>query len=195
MKQISEEDRHRLNDAVDAIKRRTSAHFALVVTPVSDRYSHYPLLWAAAITLVTGGVLGIVWQQLELRTGFLIEAATLASLALIFDWLPLRLLLVPARIKREHCVDLAHREFAARILADSEHRPGMLFFVSLGERYVEILADNALHIRVGEDVWGRIVADFVTALQADRLIIDGLIASLDACGSLLGKHYPPSVVG
>lgn len=109
-----------------------------------------------------GGLLAIFWPLLPLPIGFLIQAGTFAGSALIFDWLPLRLLLVPGRIKREHCVGLARREFAARILADHEHRPGMLLFVSLGERHVEILADNA-YTCVGRATWNRAIATFMTA--------------------------------
>ena len=190
MKHLSDDARRRLDEAMALVAKRTSAHFALVITPISDRYQLFPLLWAAAIAFVTGGGMAIVWPHLPLSTGFLIEAATLAVLALIFDWLPLRLLLVPGHVKREHCADLARREFAARILADHEHRPGMLFFVSLGEHHVEILADNAVHTRIGQEAWNGIVADFVTSLQKNPLTVEGLLKSIDTCGALLARYFP-----
>lgn len=192
MKHISDDDSRRLQKLMMTVEQRTAAHFALVVTPLSDRYLFFPLLWAVAAAFAVGGILAVFWPDLSLRIGFLVEAGTLASLALVFDWLPLRLLLVPERIKRRHCIVLAHREFAARILADREHRPGMLLFVSLGERYVEILADNALHTCVGEDAWDRVVTDFVTASKAGQSIVDGLISSAEACVAMLEMHYPRS---
>ena len=190
MKHISDEESRRLREATAAVELRTRAHFALVVTPLSDRYSLFPLVWAAAIAIIVGGVLATFWPQLPLRTGFLIEAGTLAGLALIFDWPPVRMLIVPDRVKREHCVALARREFGARILADHEHRPGMLLFVSLGERHVEILADNALHKCVGEEAWGRVVGDFVRAPKAGTSMVDGLISSTEACVAMLEIHFP-----
>ena len=195
MKHMSEEDHRRLHEVMATIKQRTSAHFALVVTPISDRYLLFPLLWAAAVAFVVGGILAIFWPHLPLRVGFLIEAGTFASLALVFDWLPLRLLLVPGRVRRDHCTGLARREFAARILADHEHRPGMLLFVSMGERHVEILADNALHTRVGEEAWRRVVAGIVAAPKAGQSIMDGLVSSIEACATMLEMHYPPIAGG
>lgn len=190
MKHMSDDDSRRLHELMTTVERRTGAHFALVVTPLSDRYLLFPLIWAAAAALAVGGLLAIFWPLLPLPIGFLIQAGTFASLALIFDWLPLRLLLVPGHIKREHCVGLARREFAARILADHEHRPGMLFFVSLGERHVEILADNALHTCVGEAAWNRAIATFMTAPKAGKSIANGLIDSIEACVATLEMHYP-----
>jgi len=187
---MSQEDHRRLHEAMTATEKRTSAHFALIVTPVSDRYLLFPAMWAAVVAFIVGGVLAMFWHHLSFRIGFLMESGTFVALALIFDWLPLRLLLVPAQVKREHCVSLARREFAARILADDQHRPGMLFFASLGERHVEILADAALHRCVGEDAWRRIVESFVAAPKAGQSIVDGLQSSVEACAALLELHYP-----
>jgi len=110
-------------------------------------------------------------------------------LSLILDWLPLRLRLVPRRAKHAHARQLAHREFAARILAAAPHRNGVLFFVSLGERYVEVIADRDIHARVPEGIWDRIVADFIAAVKAGRLA-DGFIAAIEACAAVLETHYP-----
>jgi putative membrane protein len=190
MRHVSDDDHQRLRAAITAAGLRTDAHLALVVTPVSDRYLLFPLIWAAAAAFAVGGLLATLWPQLPLRAGFLIEVATMASLALIFDWLPLRLLLVPRRVRREHCTALARREFAARILADHEHRPGMLLFVSLGEHHVEILADNGLHERVGEDAWRRVIQEFVAAPKARKSVVDGLVGSIENCAAILEIHYP-----
>ncbi len=65
----------------------------------------------------------------------------------------------------------------------------MLFFVSLGERYVEVIADRDIHARVPEGIWDRIVADFIAAVKAGRLA-DGFIAAIEACAAVLETHYP-----
>ncbi|MGH7014119.1 MAG: TPM domain-containing protein [Stellaceae bacterium] len=98
-------------------------------------------------------------------------------------------MLVPRRVKHARARQLAHLEFAARILAQKEHPHGMLFFVSLGERYVEILADAALHAHVGEGEWQAIVDRFVAAAKAGALA-DGLIAAIESCAAHLERHFP-----
>jgi putative membrane protein len=96
---------------------------------------------------------------------------------------------VPATIQRSRAAALAHREFSSRILADPQHRNGILFFVSLGERYVQVMADPETHARINPDVWDKLVADFIAAVKADRLT-EGAIAAINACGALLVEHYP-----
>lgn len=68
-------------------------------------------------------------------------------------------------------------------------RVEFLFFVSLGERYTEVIADSALHYAAGQDAWEKIVADFTTAAGSGH-IAHGFIAGINACGAFLEKHQP-----
>jgi putative membrane protein len=64
-----------------------------------------------------------------------------------------------------------------------------LFFASLGERYVEIVASRDLHGRFGEEAWNRIVRAFSDSAKQGRLV-QGLIDAIDACAQHLETHYP-----
>ena len=59
-------------------------------------------------------------------------------LTILLDVLPIRLAMVPARVKQASARNLAHREFAAHLMGEGPYRMRILMFVSLGERYVEI---------------------------------------------------------
>ncbi len=182
-------ERERIHAATSAVEQRTSAIFALAIVPVSERYLLYPLVWGAVLALTATGVLALLYPELPIGIGFAVDAALFVALSLILDWRPLRLALVPRRVKHVRAHQLAHREFAARILANAQHRDGVLFFVSLGERYVEVMADRDIHARVAEGTWDRIVADFTAAVKAGRLA-DGFIAAIEACAVVLETHYP-----
>lgn len=188
---LSAEEQARLHAVVAAVERRTGARFALAVVPVSDRYLLYPLLWGAAAGVIASGILALLRPDLAIGTGLLVNVAVFAVLALVLDWLPLRLAVVPRRIKLHHARLLAHREFAARILASAEHRNGVLFFASLGERYIEIIADRDIHAKVAAGTWERIVAEFAAAAKEGRLA-QGFVAAAEACGAVLETHYPSS---
>jgi len=186
---LTQEERTRIHEAVAVTERRTSAVFALVIVPVSDRYALFPAVWAAVLALLATGVVALLWPALGIRIGFVIDAAVFASLLLALDWLPLRLRIAPASVKHSQARRLAHREFAVRIAGASHHRNGVLFFVSLGERYAEVIADRDIHSRVASDTWDRLVADFIAAVKAGRLA-QGFIAAVETCGDILETHYP-----
>ena len=183
-RQLSADEKERILAAVAAAETRTQVHVAVSIVPASDRYLLYPLVWAAVAALVAGGALAFARPHLALGEGFAIEAIVFVALSFLLDWWPLRLLLVPRRIRDRHAQLLAHREFAARVLASHERKGGVLFFASLGERYAEILADRDTHERVGGAQWNRIVADYVDSARRGR-IADGIVAAVAACSAVL----------
>ena len=124
----------------------------------------------------------------------MLQLSIVIVLTLLFDWLPIRLRLVPHHVKRAHARHLAHREFAARYAHGGPQPSRILLFVSLGERYVEIIADHQTHAAVPGNVWEQTVSDFVTAVQAGR-VADGLLAAIEACGTVLRTHHPAAPNG
>ena len=154
-------ERERIDAAMKTAGARTSADFALVIVPVSDRYTLYPLLWAAIVALSVTGIVALLRPGYSIQTGFIINGALFIALALALDWMPLRMRLVPAEVKRTHARQLAHREFAVRIVAPGTRRTGVMFFVSIGERYAEILADRDTHALAPDAIWNKIVDRFL----------------------------------
>jgi putative membrane protein len=186
---LTPEEHERIAAAVAGVQGRTNASFALALLPISDRYSFFPPIGGAFLALAVLGILSLLRPQLTIGTGFLVAALSFAVFTLILDWLPLRLLIVPKSLKHRLASEMALREFAARILASAEHRNGLLLFVSLRERYVEIVADRGIHSRVAEGTWDKIVAEFLMAVKADRLA-EGLVAAIESCGAVLQAEFP-----
>ena len=185
---LSPEEYARIDAAILAVERRTAADLDLVVTRVSDRYSLYPLIWAALTTILLACVVAILRPGTGARALVLIELIVLIASTVIFDWMPIRLMMVPARIKRAHARRLARLEFTAHNDGEPDRRR-ILLFVSMGERYVEIIADRATHRMAAESVWSKIVADFLATVKSGR-ISDGIVAAIEACGAVLAAYHP-----
>jgi putative membrane protein len=185
--QLNEDDRHRIQAAVAAAEARTGAHIVTSIVPASDRYGLFPIVWAALIALLTGGVLAFFERAMFARENFAIEAAVFVVLSLIFDWWPVRLRLVPRHVRHVRASAFAHREYAARILGHDSGKGGVMVFVSLGERYAEVIGDRALHARVGSEGWNRIVVSLVSAAKSGRLA-DGIVNAVEACATELSAH-------
>ncbi len=181
--------RSRIKEAMTTAEARTKARFVLTVLPQSDRYTLYPVIWAALAALVTGGVLSWFLPLFSLRDGFAVQVAAFLLLSLLFEWRPLRPLLAPPAVRRHHASQFAHREFAARILAHPERAGGLLLFISEAERYVELLADAKTHAAVGEVEWNRIVGQFVARMRAGAPV-EAVIDAVNACAEVLERHHP-----
>jgi putative membrane protein len=99
------------------------------------------------------------------------------------------MLLVPRAMQHARASRLAHAQFYAQGVHLTREHSGVLFFVSLAERYVEIVADKGIHAQVGEEHWRTIVDAFVARVSQDD-VTGGFVAAIGACGEAMAKHYP-----
>lgn len=175
---LDETDRHRVQAAIQSAEAKSGVHIAIAIVPASDRYALYPLLWAAFAAFGVAGIVAVAWPVFTLTQYFAMQAAFFVLLSILFDWWPLRLALVPRHVRHARASQMAHREFAVRVLAAG--KGGLLLFVSLGERYAEILADRTLHTRLGQPTWDRLMADLVAA-AASRRLGDGVVKTIESC--------------
>ncbi len=71
---------------------------------------------------------------------------------------------------------------------DTEQNNGVLIYLLLAERQIEIVADRGLGRYVGTVQWQAIVGDMREAFQAGRFE-DGLNAAITAVDALLVRHF------
>lgn len=79
--------------------------------------------------------------------------------------------------------------FAQLRVWDTEENSGVLIYVQLVDRRVEIVADRGIHQRVGDAAWQAICRDMETAFAAGRFEA-GAITGIEAIGRLLAAHFP-----
>ena len=72
---------------------------------------------------------------------------------------------------------------------DTEHNNGVLIYLLLAERTIELVADRGLNRFVDQAHWQRMVEDLGGALRHNRLE-DGLIQAIDAVNTVLVQHFP-----
>lgn len=72
---------------------------------------------------------------------------------------------------------------------DTEGNSGVLIYVLLADRRVEIVADRGIHHRVGESAWTAICKSMHEAFRARRFEA-GALEGITAVSALLAKHFP-----
>jgi uncharacterized membrane protein len=72
---------------------------------------------------------------------------------------------------------------------DTEHNNGVLIYLLLADRDVEIIADRGIAKSVNDDRWRAICAGIESASAAGKHT-DGVIAGVEAVTALLGEHFP-----
>ena len=75
---------------------------------------------------------------------------------------------------------------------DTEHNNGVLIYVLIADRSVEIVADRGLCARVHSAEWEGVCRMMEEHFRAGR-IKAGSIAGIDAVGGLLARHFPAAI--
>lgn len=79
--------------------------------------------------------------------------------------------------------------FADLHVWDTEDNSGVLIYVLLADRQVEILADRGINRKVGEAAWQAICRAMEAAFRDDRFHA-GALAGVQAITQLLAAHFP-----
>lgn len=94
--------------------------------------------------------------------------------------------LLSGRTARERAIDV----FSRLRVWDTEDNAGVLVYLLLADRCVEIVADRGIHARVGSAAWDAICGEMQSTFAAGRFEA-GAILGIEAISDLLAAHFPP----
>lgn len=97
------------------------------------------------------------------------------------------LALIRGESPRSRAVEL----FSNLRIWDTEHNCGLLIYVLLADRAVEIVADRGIHAKVGEAEWTRICHQIEEAFR-QKDFRGGAVAGIQSVTQHLMAHFPAS---
>ncbi|ODA67948.1 Vacuole effluxer Atg22 like protein [Methyloligella halotolerans] len=186
---FTQQERAEIAQAISRAESRTSGEIVVIVTDASDGYRSFTVLWSALIALAVPLPL-MIFTDWGLDIVYSIQLFTFLALLPITQVLPIRMALVPRRIKHARAHAKALEQFLAQNLHTTMGRTGVLFFVSVAERFAEVIADEAVYEKVEPQTWKTIIDGFTARIgQGDR--IDAFNEAISSCGDVLARHFPP----
>lgn len=175
--------------AIRAAEARTTGEIVTVIAAESDSFFWPAIFTAALIAFVVPGVVAPFIGLVSSGDLFFIQLATLLALQIPLLVPRIRAVLIPPSIRRDRARRRAREQFVERGLHLTQDRTGVLIFVSIAERYVEILADAGIDSKVDQAAWQQIVDIFVSDVRSDR-VADGFRIAIQKVGEILAEHFP-----
>ncbi|WP_273785816.1 TPM domain-containing protein [Brucella intermedia] len=195
---IGAEDHARIAEAIRKAEAETSGEIYAVLARSSDDY-----FFAAGFVATCGILLASVvvaflahWYWFDVRLpmfGLAVLAAFLTAMLVLWVFPAIRMLLVPRRIRYKRAHLNALQQFLARNVHITEHRTGILLFVSMAEHYAEVIADAGINARVEQDEWNAIVATLIHHASRAQ-VAEGFVLAIGQAGLLLETHFPAGAV-
>lgn len=186
---FDDQQRRRIAAVIREAESKTSGELVIVLAPASDAYLYIPFLWSALIALALPGVLHAHPMILTAFTVYMVQLSSFLVLSIFLQWAPVKMSLVPSRVKRRRASRLAREQFFLQGVHLTRDRTGILIFVSVAERYVEIIADAGIDKIAPEGTWQSIVDELVVDIKSNQ-VADGFVKAARACGDLLAGSFP-----
>ncbi len=191
---FSPEQRQRIEAAIRTAEAGTSAEFLCAVARNTDTYFTVPLILSACIAFALPTLvmqLSPGWTAFNLHDPgvTLLQLLCFAIVAFVTTRPFLAVRLTPRAVCQRRAARFAAAVFLERGLASVRERNGVLLFVSLAERHVEVIADRGLFATVDPAQWLTVVEAF-TAQVARGDAAEAYIAALTRLGAILAAAYP-----
>ncbi len=187
---LNTDEIERIEQAVKKVEQESSAEFVTVIAQKSNRYAYIPHLWASLIALFIPGL--ICWA-LNLYLGpyvlYEIQLLSFIFLSLLFRVERIKMHLIPKTVRRRRASRFAFQQFYEQRIYCTKERTGLLFFVSLAEKHVEIIADAGIYAKVPKEEIDAIIQGFIEAVKSGK-IADGFTDAITQCGKMLKEHFP-----
>ena len=97
------------------------------------------------------------------------------------DWKPL----MAGQTARERAIEV----FTDLHVWDTQHNNGVLIYLLLADRDVEIVADRGIHSKLGQPLWESICKQMEVAFRQGNFE-QGVVAGVNSVGVHLAAHYP-----
>ena len=160
-----------------------------MIAQASGGYYYVPYMWGAIIALIVPWPL-IHWTWMPVQTIYLLQLSVFAGLVLVLHYDGFRFALVPRSLKRKRAHQRAMQQFVAQDIYTTAGHTGVLVFVSVAERYAEIIVDCEVHEKVQDEAWKGIV-DKLTADIGRGEAAKALVEAIQRIGDHLAAHFPP----
>ena len=189
--EFTKEQHEAVSAAIREAEQHTCGQIVCVLARSSSAYAHIPILWASALALTTPWPLSD-FTPWSVQRIFLIQLVVFLVAALVFSWMPLRLLLAPRLAQRARAAShrAAIEQFVVRRVAHTKNRCGILISVSLAEHYARIIADEGIAQKVRNAEWQAAIDALISHMRTGE-IAAGFIAAIARCGAVLAAHAPP----
>ncbi|MGO9485281.1 MAG: TPM domain-containing protein [Rhodomicrobium sp.] len=185
---ISEANKLEIEKAIGEAEKSTSGEIVAVVARASGGYYYVPYLWGALVALIVPWPL-IYWTWMPVQEIYLIQLAVFAALAFVLHYEPLRFALVPRSVMRQRAHRRAMQQFVAQNIYTTPGHTGVLLFVSVAERYAEIVTDAGIAAKVPDTEWKDIIAKLTAEIGGGNAG-NGLVQAIRRVGEHLAAHFP-----
>ena len=193
---FSTEDMERITKAVNEAEQKTSGEIVPYYVQASDEYEE--VIWRGGMFF--GGLAMVILIGLQQFTDLWLEFGIIGSLFIVLAAgalgilvamaiRPIRLALAGKALIDRRVAARALEAFVEQEVFDTRDRTGILIFLSLYERRVQVIGDSGINEQVPDGFWTDVVGLLKLHFAAGRHA-EGLVEAVHLIGEKLSSFFP-----
>lgn len=186
---LKDNEKEQISKEIENLERFSSAELVAVITQKSSSYKYASLMICIFLTFLFSFILYFVKEvsTLELLQYQLLIFIGINLFFIKFDNLTLKLL--PLSYKHQKASLKANKQFYNLGLNKTKTKQAIMFFVSLDEKYVEIITDTEISKKIPNEFWEQLVYEFTLDIKKDDFF-SGYIKAIKTSKAILIQHFP-----
>lgn len=187
---LDQSQKDTISNLIEQIETKSSAELVAVIAQKSGEYAS---LWAliSAFIMFIGSFVGLLfvdvgdmhiflWFQLLVFCGFYL---------LFYMYEDFFIKYLPKDYRYSKASLFAYKSFNNLGLNKTKTKAGIMFFVSIDEKYVTIITDSAIKAKLHDEYWEAIVRDFIRKVKNGEFT-KGYIEAIEGCSKVLIEKFP-----
>ena len=201
---LNKEEQERIAGAVAKAEKSSSGEIATALIRESSDYAVYEMVFSLIIGFLSfsvllvfypslaAAVMGMFWNAPDWYVTAFYGLSTVLVTGIVYFFSNLAVvdrLIVPRKVREREVRNRALRHFTESGIYSTRDHTGILIFISLLERRVEVLADRGISDKIPQAEWDGLVGELSASIREGKLA-DGLCQAVETCGKKLALHFP-----
>lgn len=184
------EEKERLKDTTHKVESRTIGEVVIMVVDRSDRYLEAEVFGGILLGSLLSLILTLLFFHFSIWSYIPLSFILFFPCRALFQKIDaLKRFFIGIRRKEEAVRLRAERGFFEKGLYKTKKNTGVLFFLSLLERKVWILADKGIYEKMDQETLNRFALEVSRGIKEGRAC-EALSQAVQEIGELLSRHFP-----
>jgi putative membrane protein len=187
---LTQAEQDALVHCVKQAEATTSGEIVPVIATMSYEYPRAGLIGGLVFGALGAVGLTLALGREDMWVFLVLFLALFLCFSRLFEAFPaLKRPFISKREMREEVAEAAFTAFHAHNLHDTRDKTGIILYVSVFERSVQVLADKGINDQVNPLVWEEVVAMVTQGIRAGKPG-EALCAGVTRCGEMLTERFP-----
>ncbi|HOV90866.1 MAG TPA: hypothetical protein PKW07_09180 [Syntrophorhabdaceae bacterium] len=189
---FTESEKKRIKEAISHAESKTAGEIATMIVDASSDYRDAEIIGGVLLSGIISLIITVLVFHSSLWMYIPLVFILFFPCSLLFKRFPLlKLTFVGIKRMEREVMERAIRGFYEKGLYRTKDHTGVLFFISILERKVWVIADKGIHRKMEQDSLKRLAAMVSRGMREARAC-DALCEAIIEAGEILARYYPVS---